>query len=181
MVIASLAWSLKAWLALSLPIAPRWGEKHTAERERILRMDFRSFVQRVMLVPAQILRTGRTLVNRLLAWRPELPIFFRLLRAQHPHRENDGAMTSQIRTEGPPRGLVHPHRAGVSLPHEQCRCPSPIASLGASTSILRNGRVEAVQLDPGSRRGEPPFYFAPTRAAFQAEMVARSLAMVPIR
>jgi len=44
-------------------------------------MDFRSFVQRVVLVPAQILRTGRTLIYRLLAWRPELPIFFRLLDA----------------------------------------------------------------------------------------------------
>jgi len=27
MVIASLAWSLKAWLALSLPVVPRWKEK----------------------------------------------------------------------------------------------------------------------------------------------------------
>jgi len=81
MAIASLAWSLKAWLALSLPVVPRWKEKHNAERERLLRMDFRSFVQRVVLVPAQILRTGRTLIYRLLAWRPELPIFFRLLDA----------------------------------------------------------------------------------------------------
>ena len=81
MVIASLAWSLKAWLALLLPISNRWREKHEAERERVLRMDFRSFVQRFMLVPAQILRTGRQLVYRLLAWRPELQNFFRLLDA----------------------------------------------------------------------------------------------------
>jgi hypothetical protein len=81
MVIASLAWSLKAWLALSLPAAPRWREKHEAERERILRMEFRSFVQHFILIPAQILRTGRTLVYRLLAWRPELPVLFRFLDA----------------------------------------------------------------------------------------------------
>lgn len=81
MVIASLAWSLKAWFALLTPVSPRWHDKHTAERERVLRMDFRSFVQRFVLLPAQILRTGGQLVYRLLAWRPDLPIFFRLLDA----------------------------------------------------------------------------------------------------
>jgi hypothetical protein len=81
MVIASIAWSLKAWFAMLTPVSPRWREKHEADRERVLRMDFRSFVQRFVLVPAQIVRTGRQLVYRLLAWRPELPIFFRLLDA----------------------------------------------------------------------------------------------------
>jgi len=79
MVIASLAWSLKAWFALLIPVAPRWRAQHEADRERVLRMDFRSFIQRLILVPAQILRTGRTLVYRLLAWRPELPLLFRFL------------------------------------------------------------------------------------------------------
>jgi hypothetical protein len=78
---ASIAWSLKAWFPIMTPVAPRWREKHEAERARVLRMDFRSFVQRLVTVPAQILRTGRRLVYRLLAWRPELPIFFRLLDA----------------------------------------------------------------------------------------------------
>lgn len=81
MVIASLAWSLKAWFAMLTPVSPRWRDEHEADRERVLRMDFRSFVQRFVLVPAQILRTGRQLVYRLLAWRPDLPIFFRLLDA----------------------------------------------------------------------------------------------------
>jgi len=81
MVIGSIAWSLKAWFAMRTPVSPRWRETHEADRERVLRMDFRSFVQRFVLVPAQILRTGRQLVYRLLAWRPELPIFFRLLDA----------------------------------------------------------------------------------------------------
>lgn len=81
MVIASLAWSLKAWFALSLPAAPRWREAHEADRERVLCMAFRSFVNRFILLPAQILTTGRTLVYRLLAWRPELPVLFRFLDA----------------------------------------------------------------------------------------------------
>jgi hypothetical protein len=81
MVIASLAWSLKAWFAMRLPVSPRWREKHLSECDRVLRMDFRSFVQRFMLVPAQILKTGRQLVYRLLSWRPDLPILFRALDA----------------------------------------------------------------------------------------------------
>lgn len=79
MVIVALAWSLKAWFALMLPVAPRWRAQHEADRTRVLRMEFRSFVQRFMLVPAQIVRTGRRLIYRLLAWRPDLPIFFRFL------------------------------------------------------------------------------------------------------
>jgi Transposase DDE domain group 1 len=81
MVIAALAWSLKAWFALMLPAEGRWRQAHQADRERLLRMEFRSFVQRIIMVPAQILRTGRTLVYKLLAWRPDLPILFRLLDA----------------------------------------------------------------------------------------------------
>jgi hypothetical protein len=81
MVIVALAWSLKAWFALMLPVAPRWREQHEADRKRVLRMEFRSFVQRFMLVPAQIIRTGRRLIYRLLAWRPDLPILFRFLDA----------------------------------------------------------------------------------------------------
>lgn len=79
MVIASIAWSLKAWFALLVPVDPQRKAQHTADRERVLRMDFRSFVQRIILVPAQILTTGRRLVYRILAWRPELPILFRFL------------------------------------------------------------------------------------------------------
>lgn len=81
MVIASLAWSIKAWAALLLPVAARWRERHQAEQNRILRMDFRGFVQTFILLPAQVLLRGRQLVLRLLAWRPTLPTFFRLLDA----------------------------------------------------------------------------------------------------
>lgn len=78
MVMASLAWTLKAWFALLLPIHPRWRERHEADQRRILHMDFRTFFQSFILIPAQILRSGRRLIYRLLAWRPELPVLFRL-------------------------------------------------------------------------------------------------------
>jgi len=81
MVIASLAWSIKAWAALLLPVAARWRERHQAEQNRMLRMDFRGFVQTFIQLPAQVLLRGRQLVLRLLAWRPTLPTFFRLLDA----------------------------------------------------------------------------------------------------
>jgi len=81
MVIASLAWSLKAWFALSSPVTPRHRERHEAERRSVLRMDFRSFLQRFLLTPAQILRSGRRLIYRLLGWRPDTAFFFRTLDA----------------------------------------------------------------------------------------------------
>jgi hypothetical protein len=81
MVIASLAWSIKAWFALLLPIASRAREQHQADQLRVLHMDFRSFLQRFMLIPAQVSLHGRALTLRLLAWRPDLPILFRLLDA----------------------------------------------------------------------------------------------------
>ncbi len=47
----------------------------------MLRMEFRTFVNAFILVPAQIFRHGRQLIVRLLSWRPNRPIFFRLLDA----------------------------------------------------------------------------------------------------
>jgi hypothetical protein len=81
MLIASLAWTIKAWFALMLPVTPRWREKHEVERNLVLRMEFRTFLQQLVMVPAQILHTGRRIVFRLLAWRPRLPLLFRLLDA----------------------------------------------------------------------------------------------------
>ena len=41
--------------------------------------DVRTFVQRMMLLPAQILTTGRRLVVRLLDWNPWRHVFFRAI------------------------------------------------------------------------------------------------------
>ena len=54
MVMAALAWSLKAWVALELPIAPRWRSRHEAEQRQLLRMDFRTFLGAFINVPCQI-------------------------------------------------------------------------------------------------------------------------------
>ena len=79
MLMASLAWNLKAWLALSLPQpVGRWRQKHAEEKDRLLKMEFRTFVNAFVRIPCQIVKTGRKIVYRLLAWNPWLGVFFRL-------------------------------------------------------------------------------------------------------
>jgi hypothetical protein len=70
MVMASLAWTLKAWFALCLPEGGRWREKHQRQKESLLRMEFKTFLHAVMRLPCQIVRTGRRIVYRLLSWNP---------------------------------------------------------------------------------------------------------------
>jgi hypothetical protein len=80
MLMTALGWNLKAWCALMLPETPgRWQEKHHADKQRVLKMEFKTFLNAFMLLPCQIIKTGRKLVYRLLAWNPHLHIFFRLL------------------------------------------------------------------------------------------------------
>jgi Transposase DDE domain group 1 len=79
MVMVALAWNLKAWFALLLPSAPRHRARHDAERDMVLRMEFRTFLNRLIMVPVQVVRTARRLVFRFLAWRPELHILIRSL------------------------------------------------------------------------------------------------------
>ena len=81
MVMASIAWSLKAWFALLLPVEGRWRSQHEREKDGVLRMRFRTFLNSFMLVPAQVVSTGRRLVLRLLSWNPWQRVFFRGLRA----------------------------------------------------------------------------------------------------
>jgi hypothetical protein len=81
MVMASLAWTLKAWFALSLRESPRWREKHQAEKQTLLRMEFRTFCNAFMNVPCQIARGGRRIVYRLLGWNPWQDVFLRIVDA----------------------------------------------------------------------------------------------------
>ncbi len=84
MLMTALAWNLKAWWALSLPETPgRWQEKRRGEKQWVLKLEFKTFLNAFVLLPCQILKTGRKLVYRLLGWNPHLPIFFRLLDVLH--------------------------------------------------------------------------------------------------
>jgi len=74
MVMVSLAWSLKAWFALMLPEKGRWKERHAAQKQAVLRMEFRTFLHAMMRLPAQIVRQGRKTIFRLLGWNRWLPV-----------------------------------------------------------------------------------------------------------
>jgi len=81
MVMASLAWTLKAWFALLLPEQGRWAEQYQAEKRTVLRMEFRTFQRAFIAMPCQIVRAGRRIVYRLLAWNPWQRVFLRGVEA----------------------------------------------------------------------------------------------------
>lgn len=80
MLMTALAWNLKAWWALTLPDPPsRWQHRRREQKQWVLKLEFRTFLNAFVLLPCQIIQTGRKLVYRLLSWNPHLDIFFRLL------------------------------------------------------------------------------------------------------
>jgi hypothetical protein len=72
-VMTALAWNLKAWYALLLPRRRRGQE--------LLRMEFRRFLHAIILLPVQIVRTGRRIVYRLLGYNDWLADFLRAWEA----------------------------------------------------------------------------------------------------
>lgn len=82
MVMSSLAWTLKAWCGLLLPVTPGAPAKQHQEQKRlILKMEFKGFVNAMIQLPCQIVRTGRRIVYRLLAWNPWAAPLLRLAQA----------------------------------------------------------------------------------------------------
>jgi hypothetical protein len=69
MVIACLAWNLKAWIAQLWP--------NRKEGEDLRYMEFRRFIASVIAIPCQIVRTGRSIVHRFLAYSSWLESIFR--------------------------------------------------------------------------------------------------------
>ena len=87
MVMASLAWTLKAWFALLLPEQGRWKQKYRQQKQDVQRMEFKRFVNAFIRLPCQIVRTGRRIVYRLLSWNPWMEVLLRGVDAlQHPLR-----------------------------------------------------------------------------------------------
>jgi hypothetical protein len=60
MVMAALAWTLKAWFALQA--------RRTADRAELLKMEFRRFFSYVVRLPCQIVKAGRRIVYRILGY-----------------------------------------------------------------------------------------------------------------
>ena len=64
MVMASQAWNLKAWFALMM--------RSRKKRGKVLRMEFRQFLNTIMLLPCQIIRQGRQTIVRILTYNDHL-------------------------------------------------------------------------------------------------------------
>jgi hypothetical protein len=80
MVMTALAWNLKAWWALWPTDSPgRWQQRHRQEKETVLRMEFKTFVNAFLRLPCQIIQAGRRLLYRLMSWNPWQALFFRTL------------------------------------------------------------------------------------------------------
>ncbi len=74
MVITSLAWSLKIWSGLVIrPRGSAKAKQQQAEtKRRVIRMDFHTFRQCLIQIPAQIIRRSRQLIYRLLSYRESM-------------------------------------------------------------------------------------------------------------
>ncbi len=81
MVMTALAWDLKAWFALSVPVHPRHQAVHREQRRGLLRMEFKRFVNTIILMPCQIIRGGHRLLYRLLSWNEWQGVFLRVVFA----------------------------------------------------------------------------------------------------
>ncbi len=77
-VMASLAYSISRWLRLLLPEKGRWATQHRQEKQAVLKLSFCSFLNRLMFIPAQIVKGARRVTYRLLAWKPYAHLLLRL-------------------------------------------------------------------------------------------------------
>jgi Transposase DDE domain group 1 len=68
MVMAALAWNLKAWYGLLVPNRERGIE--------LVKMEFRRFLHAIMLLPCQVVRTARRVIYRILGYNGWLRDFF---------------------------------------------------------------------------------------------------------
>jgi hypothetical protein len=73
MVIASLAWTLKAWMGLAQP--------RIADRDDLLRMEFKRFANYLMRIPCQIVRTARRVLVRILGYTDRARLLFETVAA----------------------------------------------------------------------------------------------------
>lgn len=84
MVIASLAWSLKIWCGLLIraehveDVGKQQASSLKATKREIIRMEFRTFCQRLLNIPAQIIQQARGLTYRLLSYRESVEVLFLL-------------------------------------------------------------------------------------------------------
>lgn len=78
MLFASLAWTLKLWSGMLIRVKGNEGQKRTRReaRLRVIKMEFWTYMNSVMLIPAQVIRTARQRVFRLLTYKPGVDLLW---------------------------------------------------------------------------------------------------------
>lgn len=64
MVIAALAWNIKSWFAMMMHLK--------RDRDLYIRMEFRRFINSIILIPCQVMRRARSIVVRIIGYQPTL-------------------------------------------------------------------------------------------------------------
>jgi len=68
MVMATLAWNLKSWFALMMHLK--------SDRDAYIRMEFRRFMNSLILIPCRVVRRARSIVVRIIGYQPTLARLF---------------------------------------------------------------------------------------------------------
>ena len=68
MVMAALAWNIKSWFAMMMHLK--------SDRRMYIRMEFRRFLNSIILIPCRVVRRARSITIRLLGYQPTLDRLF---------------------------------------------------------------------------------------------------------
>ena len=68
MVMATLAWNLKSWVAMMM--------HRKSDRREYVKMEFRRFLHSLILIPCRVVRRARGITVRLLGYQPTLDRLF---------------------------------------------------------------------------------------------------------
>lgn len=80
MLFASLAWTLKLWSGMLIRVQGNENQKRVRReaRNRIVRMEFWTYLNSLIFIPAQVIRKARQRIFRLLTYRPSVDLLFTL-------------------------------------------------------------------------------------------------------
>lgn len=73
MVMATLAWNIKSWVAMMM--------HRICDREFYIRMEFRRFINNLILLPCQVIHRARGITVRIIGYRPSLDRLFSVFHA----------------------------------------------------------------------------------------------------
>ena len=68
MVMAALAWNIKSWFAMMM--------QRQSDRRQYIRMEFRAFLNRIILIPCRVVRRARRITLRIIGYQPTLDRLF---------------------------------------------------------------------------------------------------------